>query len=63
MGWIVRLDIGYIVMDWIHLALDMDRIFGCCNEGKEPCSTIKCGEFLDDPIGQLAFQGGLRVVE
>jgi hypothetical protein len=62
MGWIVMLDIGCIVMDWIHLALHRDPIFGCCNEGKEPCSSIKCAEFIDDPSDQLASQG-LRVLE
>ena len=31
-------------------------VFGCCNEVKEPFSSIKCGEFLDDLSDQLASQ-------
>jgi hypothetical protein len=35
------------VMDWIDLARDRYRWWGCCECGNEPLGSIKCGEFLD----------------
>jgi len=36
MGWIVMLDIGCIVMDWIHLALDKDVYLAVVMRVKNP---------------------------
>ena len=39
-------EVGWRVIDWIHLAQDRDRWQGCGECGNEPSGSIKCGEFL-----------------
>jgi len=34
-------------MDWIDVAQDRDRKWGCCKRGNEQLGSIKRGEFLD----------------
>jgi hypothetical protein len=38
--------IGYVVMDWIHIAQDRDQWI-LCEHGNEYLDFIKGGEFLD----------------
>ena len=38
-------DVGWVGMDWIDLAQNMDGS-GSCEYGNEPSGYIKCEEFL-----------------
>jgi hypothetical protein len=46
----IRMDlreVGWEVVDWIHLAQDKGPMAGCCEHGKKLLGSKKGGEFLD----------------
>jgi len=38
-------EIGWKVVDWMHLAQDRD-VLDFCEDGNEPSASIKCGGFI-----------------
>ena len=39
-----------------------EQVIGCCEQGDEPSSSIKCGEFFKLPVELLASAAALRSV-
>jgi len=46
----VELEVIWEGVDWGRCSLGQRKcLSGCCERGKDPAGSIRCGEFLDKP--------------